>query len=83
LKIFLALLFTLLYKVCSESNLQGKITSIQIILETTLFQDFLGLLRADPDVQLAAVHLLPKGNTGLIFGAGSVDPLQVCHEATL
>ncbi len=43
-----------------EIKKAGKISFNRIILKTRLFRTFLGLVTADPDILLGAVHPPPK-----------------------
>jgi hypothetical protein len=42
-----------------------------------------GLFYADLYVSVAAVYIPPKGGSGAVFTADSVDPLLVIHEIAL
>jgi hypothetical protein len=52
-------------------------------LENRLFQDFVRPPQRRSNVLFTAVHPLLKGSSGLVFAAGSSDPIQVCEEAAL
>ncbi len=58
------------YVVWSETNAQGQINYIPIILKTPSFKDFLGLVPADSDGLFAAVHLPRIGGSEIVFGIG-------------
>ncbi len=79
----LRFLFLSAYKVCSESNAPGEITSVRIILEAWLFQVFL---------RPFLCRFVRIGRSGLytaerrrraVFTADSGDPLLVIHEIAL
>jgi hypothetical protein len=52
-------------------------------LENRLLQDFFRPPQRRSNVLFTAVHPLLKGSSGLVFAAGSSDPIQVCEEAAL
>jgi hypothetical protein len=74
-------LYHIKYEMCSESNAQGEIIVIKIILIPPLFRDFfLGLVTSNLDGLFAAVHL-PPNSGGIFFNGGSDDPVLARLEA--
>ncbi len=63
-----------IYEVCSESNVQGKISPIRMVLKLLLFRNFLRPSYNRDCFFLAAVHLLPNDDGGLVFGTSSDNP---------
>ncbi len=68
---------------CSESNAPGEITSIRIILEARLFQNFLRPSRCRFRCIIRSGPSTAEGSGRLIFAADSGNPLQVLYQAAL
>ncbi len=69
--------------VWSETNAQGKISFLLIILKLYYFVTFLGLVPADSDTLFTVVHLPPNSGGGLFFGNVLDYPIPVGLDALL